>query len=327
MAQLEKRLVSEAAGGQASAKKIVLFRDVERMRVLSNPVAWRIMGLLSEGPMYPAQVAKELKIYEQSAYYYIRKLVKIGAVEEIGKNFVRGGTARLYRAASPSFGIEMEWGETKLGPLSISNSNHPHASKFFERYIVADENNNNNSFKGLMVVGAPDPHGPYKSSARDGHYAVHLAFFLGNITRAMPPEFIVKLDVDAKAEKVLAGNNLISIGGPGTNIVTSEFNRYLPVRFDEKNFWSGLVDGSGKRYGLDNHGLIAKIKNPYDGNSSVIVVAGVRSAGTKSDVIALTNYSEEVLRRYNGEEDWALVVQGFDMNSDGKIDHVDVVSL
>jgi hypothetical protein len=109
--------------------------------------------------------------------------------------------------------------------------------------------------------------------------------------------------------------------------VTSEFNRYLPVRFDEKNFWSGLVDGSGKRYGLDNHGLIAKIKNPYDGNSSVIVVAGVRSAGTKSAVIALTNYSEEVLRRYNGEEGWALVVQGFDMNSDGKIDHVDVVSL
>jgi hypothetical protein len=328
MVQLEKRLVSEAAGGQASAKKIIVFRDVERMRVLSNPVAWRIMELLSKGPMYPAQVAKELKIYEQSAYYYIRKLVNIGAVEEIGKNFVRGGTARLYRAASPSFGIEMEWGETKLDSLSISNSRQLHASKFFERYIVADENNNNNnSFKGLIVVGTPDPHGPYKSSARDGHYAVHLAFFLGNITSALPPEFIVKLDVDAKAEKLLVGNNLISIGGPGTNIVTSAFNRYLPVRFDEKNFWSGLVDGSGKRYGLDNHGLIAKIKNPYDGNSSVIVVAGVRSAGTRSAVIALTNYSEEVLKRYNGEEDWALVVQGFDMNSDGEIDHVDVVSL
>ena len=82
----------------------------------------------------------------------------------------------------------------------------------------------------------------------------------------------------------------------------------------------------GKRYGLDNHGLIAKIKNPYDGNSSVVVVAGVRSAGTKSAVIALTNYSEEVLKKYSGEEDWALVVQGFDMNSDGKIDHVDIVS-
>jgi len=314
---LEKRLVSEK-DGQSSAKKMIVFSDVERMRILSNPVAWQIMELLSKGPMYPAQVAKELKIYEQSAYYYIRKLVGIGAVEEVGRNFVRGGTARLYQASSPSFGIEMDWGETKLG--STSSGQHVGASRFFENFVAGKE------FKGLLVVGAPDPHGPYKSSARDGHYAVHLAFFLGNITNAVPSEFVVKLDVDAKAEKMLTGNNLISIGGPGTNIVTAEFNRYLPIRFDEKNFWSGLVDGSGKRYGLDNHGLIAKIRNPYYSNSSVMVVAGVRSAGTKSAVIALTNYSEVVLKKYNGEQDWALVVQGFDMNSDGKIDHVDIVS-
>lgn len=315
---MEKTLVSDK-DGQTSAKKIIVFQNVERMRILSNPVAWRIMGLLSKGPMYPAQVAKELKIYEQSAYYYIRKLIKINAVEEVGKDFVRGGTARLYRAASPSFGIEMDWGETPLGMQSIG-SHSPGALGFFSNFVVGNE------FKGLLLVGAPDPHGPYKSSARDGHYAVHLAFFLGQVTGAIPSEFVVKLDTDAKAEKMLAGNNLISIGGPGTNIVTAEFNRYLPIKFDEKNFWSGLIDGQGKRYSLDNHGLIAKIKNPYDSNSSIVVVAGVRSAGTKSAVIALTNYSEEVLKKYDGEEDLALVVQGFDMNSDGKIDHVDVVS-
>ncbi|HXG07814.1 MAG TPA: helix-turn-helix domain-containing protein [Nitrososphaera sp.] len=315
---MEKRLVSER-NGQTSSKKIIVFRDVERMRVLSNPVAWRVMELLSKRPMYPAQVAKELKIYEQSAYYYIRKLVKIGAVEEVGSEFVRGGTARLYQTSSPAFGIEMDWGESKVAPLWFG-SNHPSASRFFSSFVSGRE------FRGLLVVGAPDPHGPYKSSARDGHYAVHLAFFLGHITGAIPSDFVVKLDVDAKAEKVLTGYDLISIGGPGTNIVTAEFNRYLPIRFDEKNFWSGLTDESGNRYSLDNHGLIAKIKNPYDTNSNIVVVAGVRSAGTKSAVIALTNYSEEVLKKYSGEDRWALVVQGFDMNSDGKIDHVDVVS-
>ena len=316
---MDKVLFSES-DGQATAKKIIVFDDVARMRVLANPVAWRIMELLSKGPTYPAQVAKELKIYEQSAYYYIRRLVKIGAVEEVGRNFVRGGTARLYQATSPSFGIEMGWGEKRLSPASRTGK-HNSALRFFGSHMAGD------SFKGLVVVGAPDPHGPYKSSARDGHYAVHLAFFLGSITNAVPSEFIVKLDVDAKAEKVLTGNNLITIGGPGTNIVTAEFNRYLPIRFDEKNFWSGLVDNSGKRYGQDNHGLIAKIKNPYDDSSSIIVVAGVRSAGTKSAVIALTNYGEEILKNYKEEQEWALVVQGFDMNSDGKIDHVDAVSL
>jgi hypothetical protein len=78
--------------------------------------------------------------------------------------------------------------------------------------------------------------------------------------------------------------------------------------FDEKNFWSGLVDRSGKRHGLDNHGLIAKIKNPYDDSRNIVVVAGIRSAGTKSAVIALTTYSEEVLKKYKREEDCAVVV-------------------
>ena len=44
----------------------------------------------------------------------------------------------------------------------------------------------NNSFCGLIVVGAPDPHGPYKSSARDGHYAIHLSFYLGTLAESLP---------------------------------------------------------------------------------------------------------------------------------------------
>ncbi|MFL6362543.1 MAG: hypothetical protein ACJ709_03760 [Nitrososphaeraceae archaeon] len=289
------------------------------MRILSNPLAWRIAELLSDKPMYPAQIAKDLKIYEQSVYYYIRNLLSSGVIEEVGTNVVRGGTARLYQTSSPSFGVEMNWGQKLVDfPGQIQNK-YQHASNFFREYII------NNSFQGLIIVGAPDPHGPYKSSARDGHYAVHLAFFLGMLSD-IPPEFIVKLDADAKAEKVLNHNTLISIGGPGTNIVTAEFNRYLPIKFNQTNFWSGLVEGSGKFYNSDNHGLIAKIKNPYNYNGTVIVIAGVRSIGTKSAVIALTNYSEEILKNYQNQEEWALVVQGFDMNSDGKIDHVDIVS-
>lgn len=313
----KKSLLTESDGA-VSAKKITVFRDVTQMRVLANPVAWRIMELLSQRPMYPAQVAKELRIYDQSAYYYMRRLAQVGAIEEAGSNFVRGGTARLYHAASPAFGVELDWGETSVWPPGASR--HKSALRFFEGF-VKDE-----SFDGLLVVGAPEPHGPYKSSARDGHYAVHLAFFLGTITNATPGEFVVKLDIDAKAEKVLSGHNLVSIGGPGTNIVTAEVNRYLPIRFDEGNFWSGLIDKSGKRYGSDNHGLIAKIHNPYDESSNIVVVAGVRSAGTKSAVIGLTTHSEDVLKKFRSKEDWAVVVQGFDMNADGKIDHVDVVS-
>ncbi len=308
------------ANGKTFGKRIVVFDNVEHIRILSNPLAWQIMQLLSDAPMYPIEIAKKLRIYEQSAYYYVRKLVEIGALEDAGTNSVRGGTARLYHSSSPAFGIEMRWGEKHLDIQTHPGYEHLHGRKFFNEYIV------NNCFSGLIIVGAPDPHGPYRSSARDGHYAVHLAFFLGMISN-IPSEFIVKLDADAKAEKVIEGNNLISIGGPGTNIITAEFNKFLPIKFNEKNFWSGLVEGSSaKLYNLDNQGLIAKIKNPYNHEKNIIVVAGVRSIGTKSAVLALTNYSEDILKNYQNEEGWALVVQGFDMNADGKIDHVDVIS-
>ena len=77
------------------------------------------MKLISDKPKYAAQIAKELKIYEQSAYYYIKKLISIEAIKEIGTDFVQGGTAKLYQTSSPSFGIEMPWGEKQLNNNSF----------------------------------------------------------------------------------------------------------------------------------------------------------------------------------------------------------------
>lgn len=301
-------------------KKILIFRDVNKIRIISNKTAWKILELLSHKSMYPSQIAKELKIYEQSAYYYIRKLLEIGAISHTSTVNIKGGTARLYSTNFPSFGLEMDWGSSELmlnNPLELKNKN----SLNFLKPFVDD----NNCFSGLIVVGSPDPHGPNKSSARDGHYAIHLGFYLGNLFK-VPESFSVKLDIDAKAEKDLDGNNLVLIGGPGTNIVTAEFNKYFPICFNEKNFWSGLVDQSNKIFNSDNHGLIAKIRNPYNSEKTILVLAGVRSIGTKAAVMALTNFGDKVFANYLGEENWATVVQGFDMNSDGKIDHVDIVS-
>ena len=297
-------------------KEISILQKPSEMRILSNPIAWKIVNLLAGRPMYPAQIAKELKIYEQSAYYYIRKLLTIRAISQVETSFVRGGTAKLYKTEFAAFGIEMNWGERKFE--TVNGKINRDVQTFFEDFI------DDGLFNGTIVVGAPDPHGPYRSSARDGHYAAQLAFFLGRFC-GLPQNFVVKLDVDAKSEKISRTVNIISIGGPGTNIITSEFNRYLPIRFDETNFWSGLIAPHGRTHTLDNHGLIAKIRNPYSEKVNIVIIAGVRSAGTKSAVIALTNHGNEILKKFNQENNWALVVQGFDMDSDGKIDTIDIV--
>ena len=318
---MRKKTIISDGNGKTISKKIMMFDNITDIKILSNNIAWKIIELLSSKAMYPAQVAKELKLYDQTVYYYIRKLAKIGAIEQVGTRLIRGGTARLYSTSSPSFGLEIEGNGEKFESSNYTKDekrkNIPHILKDFYE---------NNSFSGLIVVGAPDPHGPYKSSSRDGHYAVHLSFYLGTLSEPYTSGFIVKLDVDAKAEKDIDNRNLILIGGPGTNIVTSEFNRYLQIKFNEDNYWSGLTDQSGRIFNMDNHGLIAKISNPYNKDKKILILAGVRSIGTKASVIALTNYGNKISNNSSSNNQLALVVQGFDMNADGKIDHVDIVS-
>lgn len=314
---MEKTLLY-TLGDKMLSKPITVYQDTKQMHVLSNPVAWKIVQLLSSQPKYTAQVARELRIYEQSAYYYMQKLLGIGAIRQSGTLTIRGGTARLYKTVNPSYGLEMDWGASDFSVISKSNRQDLSNFVFFKEFIK------DNLFNGLIVVGAPDPHGPYKSSARDGHYAIQLAFSLGNLC-SVSDEFIVKLDSDARAERAVDGRNIVSIGGPGTNIVTAEFNKYLPIKFNESNFWSGLAADTGELYNMDNHGLIAKIRNPYDDKNTVIVVAGVRSIGTKSAVLGLTNFASQTLKNYTEGREWAIVVQGFDMDADGKIDHVDIL--
>ena len=318
---MRKKTIISYGNDNTISKKILMLENVTDIKILSNNIAWKIIELLSSKPMYPAEVAKELKLYDQTVYYYIRKLARIGAIEQVGTRLIRGGTARLYSASSPSFGLELEGNAEKL--------ESPNYTKYEKRKNIPDilkEFYENNCFSGLIVVGAPDPHGPYKSSSRDGHYAVHLSFYLGTLSESYTSGFIVKLDVDAKAEKDIDNRNLILIGGPGTNIVTSEFNRYLQIKFNEDNYWSGLTDQSGRIFNMDNHGLIAKINNPYNKDKKILILAGVRSIGTKASVIALTNYGNKISDNSSTDNQLALVVQGFDMNADGKIDHVDIVS-
>ena len=317
---MNKKTIIYDHNGNTKSKKILFFDNVTDMRILSNSIAWKIIELLSIKAMYPAQIAKELKLFEQTVYYYIRKLVKIGVIEQVGTSLIRGGTARLYSTTSTSFGLELEGDEKEL-----EASNYSQKQKRKNIPSILKEFYEDNSFYGLIVVGAPDPHGPYKSSSRDGHYAVQLSFYLGTLCDSLSG-FIVKLDVDAKAEKDIDNINLILIGGPGTNIVTSEFNKYLPIQFNEDNYWSGLIDKSGRLFNMDNHGLIAKISNPYNKDKKILVLAGVRSIGTKAAVIALTSFGNKIFDKYMNDDELALVVQGFDMNSDGKIDHVDIVS-
>ncbi|MFB6217321.1 MAG: hypothetical protein ABEJ72_10235, partial [Candidatus Aenigmatarchaeota archaeon] len=72
-------------------------------------------------------------------------------------------------------------------------------------------------------------------------------------------------------------------------------------------------------------GIVAKAVNPEDTEKRVMVLAGTRTIGTKSAVLALTRHNDEILKDYEEEDNWARIVRGRDMDGDGKIDEIEVL--
>jgi DNA-binding PadR family transcriptional regulator len=320
---MDKKLLLQEENHGQKVKEIMIMKDPQRLKMILGRLSWRILVALSEKEMYSLELAKKLGIHEQKVYYYMRKLAKAGAIVVVKEEEKKGAVARYYKPTSSAYGIELPQEYKAIRRISLLSMDRK-IQEFFKEFVRQDE-----TFEGKIVVGNPTPHGPFKTSARDGHYASYLTFFLGQFVR-MPDEFAIKLDVDVKAEKE-ERNNLILLGGPGTNVLTQEVNDSLPIRFnmqssDEGFLLGGLVSKkTSVAYTADTAGLVAKIANPWDSTKKVIVLAGNKAVGTKACVLALTNFWKKTLMNYHGGNTFGTVIQGFDLDSDGKVDSIEVL--
>ena len=318
---MEKKILLQEVGNNKEIKEIGIVDDSQKLKMMLGTLSWRILTLLSKKEMYPFEIAKHLDIHEQKVYYHIRKLCKAGAIVVSREEKKKGAIARYFKPISSAFGIEFQDGYKPIQNLYTPGISGM-LQDFFKEFL------DQGTFDGKIVVGSPQPHGPFKTSARDGHYAAHLALFLGQFVKT-PTEFAVKLDVDVKAEKE-EKNNLLLVGGPGTNLLTQEINEYLPIKFimqsSEQGFLLGglLSKNTGRVYTSDVSGVIAKIVNPWDKTKCIIILAGNKAVGTKACVIAFTNLWKTTLQKYKGEDTFAVVIQGFDLDGDGKVDSVEV---
>ncbi|HXX87272.1 MAG TPA: helix-turn-helix domain-containing protein [Candidatus Acidoferrum sp.] len=320
---MDKKLLLQEEHKVQKVKEIAIMKDPQKLRMILGNLSWRILVALSEKEMYPLELAKKLGVHEQKVYYHIRKLVEADAINVVREEEKKGATAKYYRPVSPAYGIELPQEYRTINRISLLSMDKQ-IRDFFKEFIKQD-----GTLDGKIVVGSPTPHGPFRTSARDGHYASYLTFFLGQFVK-MPDEFAIKLDVDMKAEKE-EKNNLILVGGPGTNVLTQEVNDNLPTKFnmqpsDQGFLLGGLVSKkTSVVYTADTAGLIAKINNPWDNTKKIIVLAGNKAVGTKACVLALTNFWKKTLKNFHGEETFATVVQGFDLDSDGKVDSIEVL--
>ncbi|NOQ38642.1 helix-turn-helix domain-containing protein [archaeon] len=313
MAQIIKEI-----NGKFFAKNAILVNKPEKLKGLLNNTRWDILKLLAEKPRYPAEIAKELGLHEQKVYYHIKQLEANGQIEVKTKKEFGGTIAKYYTVTNHAFALELPSGDMKLADFPMRNESDKLKSFLFP-FI------NNGNLNSNIVVGSPDPHGLHQVRARDGHYAIDLALFLGQMV-TMPKKFTTILDIDIKSQKKY-DSNLVVVGGPLTNLITGDINNYIPVKFRIDNFpFRGMTSQkTGKVYDEDNIGMIAKIVNPKNTDKSILILAGNRFSGTEAAVLALTRFTETVLENYNGEDNWACVIEGLDIDGDGKVDSVRVL--
>ncbi|MBW2964216.1 S-layer protein [Candidatus Woesearchaeota archaeon] len=287
------------------AKEIAL----DGLGCLKSRLAQKIALAVVDTEKYPKQIAKELKENEQKIYYHIRNLEKAGVLNVEKQEMVHGANAKFYRVAEPALVLRFK----ELVPKQEISAVDENVSNFLAPFII------HGKFDARIIVGSPDPHGPEKARSRDGYYGIDLALFFGTFLNYVP-EINVRLDTDVTPEELK--ENLILIGGPITNQIVAKVNEQLPIYFaPDKTIYSRI---SKTAYSSDETGVIVKIKNPFNPEKAVLVVAGKRFSGTRAAITAFLKGFRDI---YSGNRlrpgIIAKVVEGLDLDSDGVVDAVE----
>ncbi|MBN1503166.1 helix-turn-helix domain-containing protein [Candidatus Woesearchaeota archaeon] len=303
-------LVKEKEGKLYYSDAIIV-EEPSALKLIDHPIRVKLIETLAEKPMYPAELAKKLKMHEQKVYYHIKQLLNAGILEIVEREEIRGTIAKIFKPKCLNYAVSLskEWHLLQ----ELSKKKESALLSFLLPFIHESKINS------LFIVGSPDPHGPHKARARDGHYAIDLALFLGQFC-TMDNTFHTKLDVDTDLKE---DTNFIIVGGPVTNVACAKINDFLPAKFSDKKPW-GIISKI-KTYTDDSIGLIARIPNPYNSNYKVLVLAGIRFIGTKAAVMAFTSNMKLVLSRFSDQKEFCAIVQGFDLDGDGKIDNIEVL--
>ncbi|MEK6981525.1 MAG: S-layer protein [Candidatus Micrarchaeota archaeon] len=279
----------------------------DQINVLSSDRI-QILKMLSSRPMYPAEIARMLKIQIQAVYYHIKILKDAELIKFSGYEEKQGAIAKTFSINSNAIAIVInEKGWKKYSPINRS------IPKIISPFI------NHDIFDAKFVLGSPEPHGKYR--ARGSEFTVlELAMLFGNYAAFYPPIYLLDTQIQQKNLE----ENLILAGGPKVNTIVEKINSSLKIGFtlDMTRIYSKL---SKKTYG-GNVGLIELMQNPFDNSKSILTISGLNHAGTRAATLSLIKKLKEVEQGNSINSNiLAKVVEGFDEDGDGIVDNVEIL--
>ncbi|MFB6193287.1 MAG: ArsR/SmtB family transcription factor [Candidatus Nanohaloarchaea archaeon] len=284
--------------------------DQEMIKALNDETRKEILEKIGDKEAYPSQVAKELGISKQKAYYHFNQLEDAGLIEEARSEEKSGGTATFYRLKSKAFYLLLSEIKEGIPVQELSEK----ASGFLEPLVQEGELN------GKIVAGSPDQHGPDQVRARDGHLAGEIGLEIGRYCNSNKRN--ISLDTEIFRNENFE-ENMVLVGGILTNTVTEKFNDEFPAHFTGKEFPYHEISTPESTYSEASIGVVAKTSHPEDSGKALFLVAGIRNQGTEAAVRAFKNL-EDITEEYSGG-DYYKIVRGLDMDGDGEVDDYEVV--
>jgi len=168
----KERILFDPKSGAGLAKRVLVSDKPDVFRPASGKVGQRILALLSSGPKYPAEMARELNVLHQTVYYHVGRLERAGLITRVRSEHIRGGEANLFALASDGYAVEFPVkGEPMPTPASSGRSKA--LGRFFKEFFKEGE------FDGWIVVGSPLQHGEAVTHAQDGPYPSLVGFAVG----------------------------------------------------------------------------------------------------------------------------------------------------
>lgn len=307
-------LIENNSKGQVAYGSLLV--EPKKLGVLCSDLSLQIINELVKAPACAMDVARNIGEHEQKIYYHLRRLEAVGIVKLINTEKRYGMNAKIYDVVSPVVATKLyNDGQQITVPAKAEPEKSTILSPFIENWKL----------NAKIILGSPYPHGPHEATARDGIHMTEFGIFLGNfITNFDPSMPVYKIDTQATKED-LESNNLILVGGPKTNTITEKVNKQLPLYFDEADNWTIVSTKTKKRYSYDHDAVIIKTKSPFNKDKQMLVIAGRRSDGLRSAILALINHTDKIMEEKLEDGTIARVVTGFDKSADGMIDSVKIL--
>ncbi len=310
---MQATLIENNGNGKMAYDSLIL-DNPKSFSALNSKVAMKIVKSLAESPVSAIDVSRKLKIHEQKVYYHMRRLERAGIIYTISNEKRHGMIAKIYSVVSPVISAKLYEKGVEVKE-NISTQISTETINFFEPFIQ------DGILNAKIIIGSPSPHGSYNATARHDTVLLDFGIFLGkflNWNNSL--QYLLDTQV---SDSDLKNSNIILIGNTKTNSVSHALNSHFPIYFDDQKDFIIKSKLTGQSYNYDYDAVILKMKNPLNDDKSLMLIAGKRSSGLATAILAIKNNISEILRGNDGNKGIiARVVSGLDKNSDGIIDSV-----